>query len=234
MVISHNQPSERMSGKHVSLEFERHRNAAHRSTRRSPIISMKPTSALFTLALALFASTPCPCASLEGKIIRKMGTYLLDDQGSTLTIAKGARGSLSLDVSWRSDNLASTATPNECLKAEGWFVFIESRDSIWIYDGNKGGVRLVHSKKSTRVSSFSPTLKESCHQKVWDALPARFKNQPAKGEPFDSPNDVLATPVGNSQVFGGAVIIDLGVRQFERLSQTAALKNRCMRSFDCS
>ncbi len=112
-------------------------------------------------------------APFENRFVREPGRYSLDDHGSTLTITKEPSG-WSLKVLWRSGQTTDAAAPVNCLRAEGWFVFVENPERIWIYDGRESGTLLTRSDKQVGVSAFDHTVMSACPQKVLDALPLTF------------------------------------------------------------
>ena len=126
---------------------------------------------------------------LEGEFIRKPGQYHLDDGRSILTITGLTSNSWSLKVTWRSEKRTATGglekteasdAPAGCLRAEGWFVFVETPERIWIYDGLDSGTLLMHSEKEIGSAAFSPELMASCPQKVWNAFPKGFQENNRK------------------------------------------------------
>ncbi len=125
---------------------------------------------------------------MENEFIRKPGQYSLDGKESILAISKQPGGSWTLKATWRSGDASSSAAPEECLRAQGWFVFVEKAGRIWIFDGVDGGILLSHSGKETKVSSFSRQLKTTCPRKVWDALPQEVRAKYQKVEPGSAAN----------------------------------------------
>ncbi len=126
--------------------------------------------------------------AMENQFIRKAGQYSLDDKGSILDITKQPGGSWTLKATWRSGDATSSAAPDDCLRADGWFVFVEKPGRIWIFDGVDGGVLLSNSGKETAVSSFSRQLMTTCPRKVWDALPEEVRARYQKIEPGSPAN----------------------------------------------
>ncbi|MCX6927637.1 MAG: hypothetical protein NT154_31175, partial [Verrucomicrobia bacterium] len=126
---------------------------------------------------------------LEGEFIRKPGQYHLDDGRSILTITGLTSDSWSLKVTWRSEKRTATGglekteasnAPPRCLRAKGWFVFVETPERIWVYDGLDSGTLLMHSEKEMGSAAFSPELMASCPQKVWNAFPKGFQENNRK------------------------------------------------------
>ena len=134
------------------------------------------------MAVILTASN-IHAAPLENDFIRKPGQYSLDAKGSTLTITEKPAHTWSLKVTWRSGDATDTTAPDDCLRAEGWFVFVEKPGRLWIYDGREGGILVIHSEKQSSVSAFSSAVMSSCPQKVLDALPQSVREKYRKAEP---------------------------------------------------
>ena len=150
---------------------------------RSANISMKTIVSLIAITAVILTTSNTHAAPLENDFIRKSGQYSLDAKGSTLTITKQPSRSWSLKVTWRSGEATDTTAPDDCLRAEGWFVFVEKPERLWIYDGRDGGILLIHSEKQSSVSSFSSAVISSCPQKVLDALPQSVREKYRKAEP---------------------------------------------------
>jgi hypothetical protein len=113
------------------------------------------------LIIILIGITELSAADLNNAFIRKPGEYKLDTKGSLLTIAQTQTGSWTLKVRWALDGGASsTAEPEDCLRAEGWFVFVEKPGRIWVFDGVDGGALLSNTEKESGVKhlNFSQTV----------------------------------------------------------------------------
>ena len=121
-------------------------------------------------------------APVENDFIRKPGQYSLDAKGSTLTITEQPARSWSLKVTWQSGDARDTTASHNCLRAEGWFVFVEKPGRLWIYDGREDGILVIHSEKQSSVSAFSSAVMSSCPQKVWDVLPQSVRGKYRKAE----------------------------------------------------
>jgi hypothetical protein len=132
---------------------------------------------------AIVVTSQITAAASENYFVRKPGQYSLDGKGSTLTITKKPAGFWSLKATWRSGDATSSAAPDNCLLADGWFVFVEKPSRIWIFDGVDGGTLLSHSEKQLSDCSFSREVMASCPQAVWDALPQRVQAKYRKVEP---------------------------------------------------
>jgi hypothetical protein len=131
---------------------------------------------LVTLAITIDVC-PIVAATVVGEFVRKPGQYSLDAGGSTLTITTEAEGTWKLTAEWRYENGSSSSTPNNCLRSNGWFVFVEKPGRIWVFDGVDGGVLLLHDDKSTTAKHFSRDLMAACPRKVWDALPRAVREK---------------------------------------------------------
>ncbi len=121
-------------------------------------------------------------ATWEDQFIRKPGEYSLDGKGSTLVITKQPTG-WALKATWGSGDGSSSVTPEDSLRTEGWFVFVEKPDRLWIFNGADGGILVSHSEKTTAVASFSRDVMAACPRKVWDALPRAVRAKYRKVEP---------------------------------------------------
>jgi hypothetical protein len=124
---------------------------------------------------AIVGTSQISASAMENEFIRKPGQYSLDGKGSTLTITKKPAASWSLKGTWSLGDATSSAAPDNCLLADGWFVFVEKPNRIWIFDGVDGGTLLSHSEKELSDSSFSREVLASCPQAVWDALPQKVR-----------------------------------------------------------
>ena len=159
-------------------------------------IYMKTSVRLIVFMAAILTTRNIHAAPLENDFIRKPGQYSLDAKGSTLTIIGQPARSWSLKVTWQSGDAKDTTAPHDCLRAEGWFVFVEKPGRLWIYDGREGGILVIHSEKQSSVSAFSSAVMSSCPQRVWDVLPQSVSGKYRKaGAP---PNGGPAMPPRNS------------------------------------
>jgi hypothetical protein len=155
--------------------------------------------AYLTVAVVL-TTNQVRARGLENEFIRKPGQYHLDDSGSQLSITGLTSNSWSLKVTWRLKKRTATGglekteasdAPAGCLRAEGWFVFVETPERIWIYDGLDSGTLVTHSEKEMGSAAFSPEIIASCPQKVWNVFPKGFQEKNRKYrkvEPGAAPN----------------------------------------------
>jgi len=151
-------------------------------------IFMKTSVRLIIFMAVILTTSNIHAAPLENDFIRKPGQYSLDAKGSTLTIIEQPARSWSLKVTWQSGDAKDTTAPHDCLRAEGWFVFVEKPGRLWIYDGREGGILVIHSEKQSSVSAFSSAVMSSCPQKVWDVLPQSVRGKYRKAEPDGAAN----------------------------------------------
>jgi hypothetical protein len=146
---------------------------------------MKTSVYLTGFVAAFLATSSIRAAPPESEFIRKPGQYSLDTKGNTLTITEQPARTWSLKVMWRSGDATDTTAPDDCLRAEGWFVFVEKPGRLWIYDGREGGILVIHSEKQSSVSAFSSSVMSSCPRKVWNALPQSVREKYRKAERTD-------------------------------------------------
>jgi len=120
---------------------------------------------------------------LKDEFIRKPGSYALDAQGSELTITKQEAGSCSLTAAWHSGNAASSSTSSTSQSLhDGWFVYVESPNRIWVFDGVDQGVLLSHSEKESGSKAFPRAALRRCPPKFRDALPQDLRARYSKIE----------------------------------------------------
>lgn len=137
-------------------------------------------SILFAL---LFLTSQLATFAVENQFIRTPGHYPLDTQGSALTIKIQPDGTWTLAFT----NATGSMLPENCLRAKGWFVFVEKPNRIWIFNGVDGGLLMEHTEKSMTNSAIYSGNLTNCPKTFLDALPpqARAKIQgdkPAKKE----------------------------------------------------
>lgn len=153
------------------------------------------------------ATNKAHAAPFGNPLVREPGQYALDDHGSTLAIAEGASG-WSLKVAWRSGEATVNVAPEGCLRAEGWLVFIEEPERIWIYDGRDNGTLLTRSDTRIKVSALDRAVMSSWPKEFLDALPRSFgekstqaevgtpstKGQAIRSETNQNPNSAFSNP----------------------------------------
>lgn len=127
---------------------------------------------LFTLVLL---ASHLSLHAAENEFIRKPGHYLLDSNNSALTITESASGTWTLKFTTiRPDNQSSTS-PDNCLRAKGWFVFVENPNRIWVFNGADGGLLMEHAEKSMTTSALYSGNLTNCPKAFLDALPAKAR-----------------------------------------------------------
>ncbi len=140
---------------------------------------------VFLIIAVLLGISRIGAAEPERELIRKPGHYSLDGNGGTLVIAKQPAG-WTLKATWGSGDGSSSVTPDNCLRTEGWFVFVEKPGRIWVFDGREEPILLSHSEKETKVSSFSRDVVAACPRKFWDALPQDVRAKYQKIKPLSA------------------------------------------------
>jgi len=109
----------------------------------------------FLLIAVVIGIIPLSATDLQNRFIQRPGQYVLDGKGSALTIRKEADGEWTLKVlwvTWEGESVGSN--PEDGLRAEGWFVFVEKPGRIWIFDGIDRGALLSHAEKETGVTAL--------------------------------------------------------------------------------
>ena len=130
-----------------------------------------------------------------GSFIRERGKYTFDGAGSSIEVitAKDDKPSLALDFRSRSKNSMSSNkmsfTESGILRADGWFVFVESPERIWIFDGKKS--LAIVERRETKKGSFTTNVKDFdaesaalCPVKVKEALPEQVRINLFEKHPF--------------------------------------------------
>ncbi|HEV8542698.1 MAG TPA: hypothetical protein VGR78_09940 [Verrucomicrobiae bacterium] len=136
----------------------------------------------FLIISALLATNEVGATAVERDFIRKPGHYSLDAQGSAVTITQEPAGSWTLKVTWRSGDATSSVAPEDCIRGEGWFVFVETPSRIWVFNGIDEGVLLSNSEKESGAKWFPRAALGNCPQKFWDALPQEIRAKYPKVE----------------------------------------------------
>jgi len=122
------------------------------------------------LALILLASHFTAFA-VENQFIRTPGHYPLDTQGSALTIKNQPDGTWTLAFT----NTKGSMLPENCLRANGWFAFVEKPNRIWILNGVDGGLLMEHTEKSMTISALYSGNMANCPKAFLDALPPKAR-----------------------------------------------------------
>lgn len=133
---------------------------------------------------------------IESKtFIRERGKYVFDEAGSSIEVitAKDKRPSLAFE--FRSGNKNSNSSTRMAfdesgiLRADGWFVFVESPERIWIFDGKKS-LAIAERRKtekwgmSTNIKDFDAESAAVCPVQVKEALPANVRDDLFSKHPF--------------------------------------------------
>ena len=113
----------------------------------------------------------------SGSFIRERGAYTFDPAGSSVEVitAKDNKLSLVIDFQTRGPNFAQTAKYNfneeGILRGPGWFVFIESPDRLWIFDGVKSLSIAERTANTHNFKDFDTKAATQCPVRVKEALP---------------------------------------------------------------
>ncbi len=124
-------------------------------------------------------NTPSPALrpTSQGAFVRSPGRYLLDQAGSTLQINQNPSGVLTLEIKWIEGNSTSSVSPANRLKAGGWFVYPESSQRIWVFDGQSSGILITHTPSETKLEEWSKAALVACPSQVMEALPKEAKEK---------------------------------------------------------
>jgi hypothetical protein len=147
---------------------------------------IRPISALFSL-LFITAFQIVQAEQIKPEtFIRERGTYVFDDAGSSIEVitAKDNKPSLILDFRIRtktsSGSNKASFTEEGILRGNGWFVFLESPERIWIFDG-KNSLAIAERRfdakggEHTSVKDFDAQSAAICPVKVEEALPQAIR-----------------------------------------------------------
>ncbi len=149
-------------------------------------IHASPMKTIGLLLLTTFLTLlQADAAAPPPEFIRKPGQYTLDKQGdTTLAITRGPAGQpgqWTLKVTWQSRDATSTSAtsvePENALRAEGWFVYIEQPHRIWVFDGIDSALLLSRTDQETAAKSYPGRALASSPQKFHDALPQPLRTQ---------------------------------------------------------
>jgi hypothetical protein len=117
--------------------------------------------------------------------IREKGTYTFDDKGSSIEVITAKDGLPSLVVNFRSrgksfsGNNGYSFDKEGILRADGWFVFVESPNRLWVYDG-KSSLAVMEADEAharTSVKECDPASAAICPTEVKDALPPKVRDE---------------------------------------------------------
>ncbi|HUS33959.1 MAG TPA: hypothetical protein VM680_01280 [Verrucomicrobiae bacterium] len=142
-------------------------------------------SCLLSLLFLLSATIATHADQIEPKtFIREKGTYTFDDKGSSIEVITAKDGIPSLVINFRSRSKSSTGTvgfssdKEGILRAAGWFVFVESPNRLWIYDG-KTSLAVAEADDahaSVKLGECDPAAAVVCPKQVKDALPPKVRD----------------------------------------------------------
>lgn len=118
--------------------------------------------------------------------IRERGTYTFDDAGSSIEVITARDNKPSLAFDFRSRHKNSTNSnkmafdESGILHGDGWFVFVESADRCWIFDGKKS-LAIAERRRSaeeivTSIKDFDAQSAALCPLRVKNALPDEVRN----------------------------------------------------------
>jgi len=139
----------------------------------------------FRLWLCLIA---CGFSSLAadvqpGSFIRERGAYTFDRAGSSVEVitAKDKKLFLAIDFQMRGPNFAQTAKYNfneeGILRGPGWFVFVESPDRLWIFDGVNSLAIAERNGNKHNFKDFDTKGATQCPLRVKEALPKAVREK---------------------------------------------------------
>jgi len=148
---------------------------------RSTLSNMKAMK--FLIIAVLLGITQAIALPLQDELVRQPGDYSLDDKGSALVITKRTGVHWSFAITWRSGSFPGSISSDDYLRAEGWFIFVEKPNRVWVFDGIDDGHLLTSSDRTVSEKSFSGGLKGACPKKVWDALPEAMRTKYRNVEP---------------------------------------------------
>ena len=112
--------------------------------------------------------------------VRKSGTYSLSDARSLLTIRQEGDAGLSWKIQWIRDGGSQSISEEAGVpfRAEGWFVFLESINRTWFFDG-VDQLTLVH-RSGSGVGSYSvfrSPYVHDCPEQVIAAVPGLLRRR---------------------------------------------------------
>jgi hypothetical protein len=112
-----------------------------------------------------------------GSFIRKKGTYEFGAERSSVDVITAKDKKPSLRIMFRTREKHSTSEMGAnfeeegILRGDGWFVFIESGERIWIYDGKKSLAIAQCRESSFVIKDFDTEGAAVCPLPVKKALP---------------------------------------------------------------
>jgi len=100
--------------------------------------------------------------------VRKSGTYQLDGKGGGLALTPSNDGRVSFALMRVKGTSRENVSIADFFKRDGWFVYIESAERVWIFDGIR---QLDVVTPSGRYSAGDLGVFALCPDAVWDAVP---------------------------------------------------------------
>lgn len=115
--------------------------------------------------------------------IREKGKYTFDEKGSSVEVITAKDGKPSLVIDFRGRGKSSTSSnkmsfdKEGILRADGWFVFVESPNRLWIFDGKKSlaVVEADDRHAHTSVKECDGKAAVVCPERVKKALPDELR-----------------------------------------------------------
>ena len=112
---------------------------------------------------------PPASASAPNKgFIRKFGTYSLDGNGGGLALTPSTGGRVSFALTTVEGASRENVSLPDFFKQDGWFVYVESAERVWIFDGIR---QLDVVAPDGRYSAGDLGVRALCPAAVWDAVP---------------------------------------------------------------
>ncbi len=113
--------------------------------------------------------------------IRQSGTYQLDG-GDALALTPSSGGRVSFALTRAEGAGRETFSIPDFFKQDGWFVYVESAERVWIFDGVR---QLDVVAPDGRYSAGDLGVRALCPKTVWDAVPEsvpKFYREPQVNE----------------------------------------------------
>jgi hypothetical protein len=114
--------------------------------------------------------------------IREKGKYTFDEKGSSIEVITAKDGKPSLEISFnrRGDGWTGLSkwsfNKEGILRADGWFVFVESANRLWVFDGKTSlAVLETDDKGNALVKECDPEAAVVCPTRVKEALPTKVR-----------------------------------------------------------
>lgn len=133
---------------------------------------------IFAFGFSAFAAEIGP-----DHFIREKGIYAFDQAGSSIEVitAKDKKLSLAIDFQTRGTNYTQTAkydfNEEGILRGPGWFVFVESPNRLWIFDGVKSLSIVERSGNAHKFKDFDAESAAQCPPPVKESLPKEVREK---------------------------------------------------------